>query len=216
VDDWLRDVNQSRVARYAGGPMNPTPTPPPPPTRRPPTAAEAKALGHPLRLRILFACRERARTNKELAEALGTTPGTIHYHLRQLVAQGFLQPEEPRVGKRGSTEQPYRSTGRSWQLSGTAEGSRVLLRAGADEVAAAADDDVLTLTRLGLSLRPADLAELLERLNGLVEEFAGRSLTSPDATRAPVGGETESVALFVALHRSADAGDEEHPSAPAG
>jgi DNA-binding transcriptional ArsR family regulator len=174
--------------------------------RRPPTAAEARALGHPLRLRILFACRERARTNKQLAEALGTTPGTIHYHLKQLVAQDFLRPEEPRPGPRGSTEQPYRSTGKSWQLSGTAEGSRVLLQVGADEVAAAPADDVLSLTRLGLTLPADELRELDERLQALVEEFAERSRTSPSWSADELPDDAESVTLFVALHRTPDGG----------
>jgi DNA-binding transcriptional ArsR family regulator len=189
--------------------------PPRPPdvARRPPTAAEARALGHPLRLRILFACRERARTNKQLAEALGTTPGTIHYHLKQLVAQDFLQPEEPRPGPRGSTEQPYRSTGKSWQLSGTAEGARLLLQVGAEEAAQA--DDVVTLTRIGLTLPEDELRELDERLQGLIEEFAGRSRTSPRGPAGEVPDDTESVTLFVALHRTPDGGEDGHDGSAA-
>jgi DNA-binding transcriptional ArsR family regulator len=170
--------------------------------RRAPTAAEAKALGHPLRLRILFACRDRARTNKELAEALGTTPGTIHYHLKPLLAQGFLRAEEPRPGARGSTEQPYRSTGKSWQLSGTPEGSRSLRQAGVEELLAAADEDLLSLTRLGLSLAPEDVEELVRRLAELVETFAARSGTPVDGPDQPAPEDAESVALFVALHRT--------------
>jgi DNA-binding transcriptional ArsR family regulator len=172
------------------------------PDRRAPTAAEAKALGHPLRLRILFACRDRARTNKELAAVLDTTPGTIHYHLKPLLAQGFLRAEEPRPGPRGSTEQPYRSTGKSWQLSGTPEGSRTLRQAGVEELLAAPEEDLLSLTRLGMTLAPDDVEELARRLEELVETFAARSrtaITGPDRA-APEGA--ESVALFVALHRT--------------
>jgi DNA-binding transcriptional ArsR family regulator len=171
-------------------------------SRRPPTAAEAKALGHALRLRILFACRDRARTNKELAETLDTTPGTIHYHLKPLLAQGFLRAEEPRPGARGSTEQPYRSTGKSWQLSGTSEGSRTLLQAGIEELLAAPGDDVLSLTRLGMSLAPDDVAELVRRIAELAEMFAARSSTPITGPARPVPEDAESVALFVALHRT--------------
>jgi DNA-binding transcriptional ArsR family regulator len=170
--------------------------------RRSPTAAEAKALAHPLRLRILFACRERGRTNKELSEALETTPGTIHYHLKPLLAEGFLRPEEPRPGPRGSTEQPYRSTGKSWQLSGTPEGSRTLLEAGVGELLSVADEDLLDLTRLGLSLTATDLAELVRRLGALADEFAARSHTSATGVADAVPEDAESVALFVALHRT--------------
>jgi DNA-binding transcriptional ArsR family regulator len=174
---------------------------PPAGRKRPPTAAEARALGHPLRLRILFACRDRARTNKELAETLGSTPGTIHYHLKPLVAEGFLQPETPRPGPRGSVEQPYRSTGKSWELSGTPRGSRTLLEVGVDELEAAGAEAVVHLTRLGLTLRPADAEELDTRLGLLVEEFASRSLTPPGTSADDLPDDAESFTLFVALHR---------------
>jgi DNA-binding transcriptional ArsR family regulator len=186
----------------------PLPDPPRPgASRRPPTAAEARALGHPLRMRILFACRDRGRTNKELADALRSTPGTIHYHLKRLVEQGFLRPEEARPGPRGSTEQPYRATGKSWQLRGTPEGARTLLQVGADEASAAHQDDVLGLTRLGLTLARDDLDELVRRLDELVDEFFGRSRTRADGDPAGANDEElESVALFVALHRTHEGG----------
>ena len=174
------------------------------PERRPPTAAEAKALGHPLRLRILFACRAHARTNKELAEALGTTPGTIHYHLRQLVDQGFLRREEPRRGPRGSREQPYRTTGKSWQMGWHPEGSQALREVGAQELLAARPEDVLTVTRLGLSLPDAEVEELLARLSALAEEFAARSRTPVDAPDATPPQDAGSVTLFVSVHRPPD------------
>jgi DNA-binding transcriptional ArsR family regulator len=174
--------------------------------RRPPTAAEARALGHPLRLRILFACRENARTNKELAESLGSTPGTIHYHLKPLVSEGFLRPEEPRPGPRGSTEQPYRSTGKSWELSGTPQGSRALLEVGVDELEAARADAIVHLTRLGLTLRPVDVEELDARLGTLIEEFAARSLTGPVSRAGSLPADAASFTLFVALHRSDEDG----------
>jgi DNA-binding transcriptional ArsR family regulator len=174
---------------------------PPAAPKRLPTAAEARALGHPLRLRILFACRDRARTNKELAEALGSTPGTIHYHLKPLVAEGFLQPGSPRPGPRGSIEQPYRSTGKSWQLSGTPQGSRTLLEVGVDELEAARAESIVHLTRLGLTLRRADVEELDTRLGHLIEEFAGRSLSRPGASAEDLPDDAASFTLFVALHR---------------
>lgn len=193
---------------------DPAATPPDAPSpevrRRPPTAAEARALGHPLRLRILFACREHARTNKELAESLGSTPGTIHYHLKPLVAEGFLRPEEPRPGARGSTEQPYRSTGKSWELSGTPQGARTLLEVGVDELEAARADAIVHLTRLGLTLRPADVEELDARLGALTEEFAARSLSRPGAT-GTLPDDAVSFALFVALHRPEDGGAPPRP-----
>jgi DNA-binding transcriptional ArsR family regulator len=183
-------------------PTSDTDTAAPPVQRRPPTAAEARALAHPLRMRILFACRERARTNKDLAQLLDSTPGTIHYHLKPLVEQGFLRPEASRPGPRGSTEQPYRATGKSWQLTGTPESSRTLLQVGADELEAASAEAVLSLTRLGLSLREPDLTELVRRLDELVDEYSRRSLTPTGGSAGDPPDDATSVTLFVALHRN--------------
>src|SRR6056297_1192550 len=175
-------------------------TPPTPDTgtRRTPTAAEARALGHPTRLRIVFACRDRALTTSQLAAHLDTTPGTIHYHLRALVDQGFLVRETPRRGARGAREQPYRATGKSWQIAGDAAGSGALRRAGVDELLAAPDDDVLALTRLGVTVPTAELDELLLRLHDLVDEVARRGRDEPPAA------DTGSVTLFLAVTRAPD------------
>src|ERR687898_90203 len=84
--------------------------------RRPATPEEARALSHPLRMRILRLCLDQALTNKQLAEHLGRDPGTVLHHVRTLVATGFLVPEEVRQGEKGALEKPYRATGRSWTL----------------------------------------------------------------------------------------------------
>ena len=83
--------------------------------RRQATHEEAKALAHPDRLRIIRLTFDEALTNKELADRLGRNPGTTLYHLRMLVATGFVAAEEPRRGE-GAAEVPYRSTGKSWTL----------------------------------------------------------------------------------------------------
>ena len=86
------------------------------PARRPATPDEAKALAHPDRLRIIRLTYDAALTNKELAERLGRNPGTTLYHLRVLVATGFVAAEAARKGNRGAAEVPYRSTGKSWTV----------------------------------------------------------------------------------------------------
>ena len=80
------------------------------------SAREIKALAHPLRLRILRLCGLHELTNKQLADRLGQDPGTMLYHVRQLLSTGFLEPAEVRTGESGALEKPYRSTGRSWNL----------------------------------------------------------------------------------------------------
>lgn len=166
------------------------------PDHRLPTAAEAKALGHPTRLRILFACRDRARTNKELAELLDSTPGTIHYHLRPLVEQGFLQPEEVRPGPRGSRQQPYRATGRSWEVAGDRGTTAALVEASLDEIGAVGDDRVVAVSRLGLSLPPGEVATFVAEVGALLDRAAARS-----RSREPGRGDEERVAVFFAVTR---------------
>jgi predicted transcriptional regulator len=74
--------------------------------RRAATLEEARALAHPVRLRILRMCLDEARTNKDLASRLGLPAGSVLHHVRTLVATGFLLEGEHRRGPRGTTEKP--------------------------------------------------------------------------------------------------------------
>src|SRR3954464_4703198 len=80
------------------------------------TLAETRALAHPLRLRIIRLLYDRSLTNRELARALGENPATVLHHVRTLLRTNFIAAEPERRGPRGTTEKPYRSTGRSWGL----------------------------------------------------------------------------------------------------
>src|SRR5882757_11405167 len=91
--------------------------PPPSSPHRPASRAEAAALASPVRLRIIRLTYRRALTNKEIARRLGKDPATTLYHVRKLVAAGFLAAQPERTGPRGSKEIPYRSTGLSWRLN---------------------------------------------------------------------------------------------------
>jgi predicted ArsR family transcriptional regulator len=161
--------------------------------RREATPEEAKALAHPDRLRIIRLTYDEALTNKQLADRLGRNPGTTIYHLRMLVATGFVAADTPRRGKRGAAEVPYRSTGKSWTLD-IGEPSQ-------DTIAAIVDAfrteilesplDTRRTSRLALRLSPQRRADLEARLEALVEEAASWP-------RDPDG---EPWALFVALHQ---------------
>ncbi len=150
------------------------------------TPADLKALAHPLRMRILRLCLHDALTNKEIADRLDLDPATSLYHVRQLAQNGFLEGQPPRTGKRGALEKPYRATGKSWSLSFPRADdhlSAVLagLDAARDEIVAAGPGSVITNTRAGLRLSPDDIAELTERLQALVQEFAQRP-NDPDGS----------------------------------
>jgi DNA-binding transcriptional ArsR family regulator len=141
--------------------------------RRPATPAEARALAHPLRLRILRLCLDRSLTNKELAARLERDPGTILHHVRVLLETGFLAPDPPRPGARGSTERPYRATGKSWTLSvgdDAPTGSLAMVEAFRDELAEVRHEDVRTLARLGVRLRPDAMQAFVDRMESLIND----------------------------------------------
>ena len=162
------------------------------PARREATPEEAKALAHPDRLRIIRLTFDEALTNKQLAERLGRNPGTTLYHLRMLVATGFVAPEEPRRGARNASEVPYRSTGKSWTLD-VGEPSHDVTAAMVDAFRAELLEspvDTRKASRLALRLTREQQVELEARLEALVEEAASWE-PAPDG---------EPWALFVSMH----------------
>jgi DNA-binding transcriptional ArsR family regulator len=169
--------------------------------KRPPTLQEARALAHPLRLRILRVCLDQARTNSELATALGQKPATMLYHVRTLLRTGFLAEEPTRPGPRGTVEKPYRATGKSWQMqrSGSPEERqrlRAVFEALAAEVDDAGPDSVLELARLAVRLRPEQVEDLRAQLRALIAQFP----VPPDYLAQNSSG-TDPYAMLLVLHR---------------
>jgi DNA-binding transcriptional ArsR family regulator len=72
---------------------------------------QLKALGHPLRLRVLEtlgAQDDDELTNRELANRLGVDPGHLHFHVRMLLSAGLIEL----VDRTGGREKPYRAVAR--------------------------------------------------------------------------------------------------------
>lgn len=142
----------------------------------PANAREIKALAHPLRLRILRLCEMDELTNKQLADRLGHDPGTVLYHLRQLLAAGFLEPAEIRTGVSGALEKPYRSTGRSWNLdtalhTAGPDGPLAPLAELREELTEAGPDALANLSRFVLHLSPQDAEDLVTRVYAVLSEY---------------------------------------------
>lgn len=137
------------------------------------SAALARALSSPLRLRILRLCAWEARTNKELADLLDVNPGTMLHHVRTLVETELLTAEPARAGARGAREVPYRATGRSWRAPRVPNQSVVLLETMRQQIVGVDPEEIET-SWLGLRLNGEHLAELRDRLYGLLEEFKER------------------------------------------
>ena len=90
--------------------------------RRAATSEEAKALAHPDRLRIIRLTFDEALTNKELADRLGRNPGTTLYHLRMLVATGFVAADG--AAPRGEERRPRCPTDRPGSRGHSTSASR--------------------------------------------------------------------------------------------
>lgn len=142
--------------------------------RTPATAAQAKALGSPVRLRILRLCLHDELTNQQLAARLECDPSTLHYHARILLDSGFLERAEPRHGSTGALEKPYRSTGLSWTLDiGIDKGDATLamLDAFRAELTEAGPESVESSSRFVLHLDEAARNEMLQRIQEILDEY---------------------------------------------
>ena len=172
-------------------------------------AQEIKALAHPLRLRILRLCGLHELTNKQLADRLGHDPGTVLYHVRQLLAAGFLEPAKVRTGISGALEKPYRSTGRSWNLDTALhdaglEGPLAPLDALREELTEAGPDALTNLSRFVLHLSPQDAEDLSTRIFAVLSEYTDTDQQRSD--QPSYGG------LFI-LHKTAGHVDDQGEAA---
>jgi DNA-binding transcriptional ArsR family regulator len=179
------------------GSQAPSPYPRP---RREATVVEARALAHPLRLRILRLCWQQELTNKQLADRLGRDPGTVHYHVRLLAEAGLLEPAPVRTGASGALEKPYRATGQSWWLSNPladaeADSRMAPLAAFQEELREAGPESIQTFTRFTLHLSPEDVETLDRRILAILDEYAERDNERLD--RPAHGG-------IIVVHRLAD------------
>src|SRR6267378_2897731 len=79
-------------------------------------AEQLKALGHPLRLRVLEMLGgegEKPLTNRELAQRLGVDPGHLHFHVRMLLRAGIIERAQGGKGR----EKPYRAVATTMRVA---------------------------------------------------------------------------------------------------
>jgi DNA-binding transcriptional ArsR family regulator len=99
---------------------------------------QLKALGHPLRVRVLEMLGEREEshlTNRELAQRLGVDPGHLHFHVRMLLKAGLIELVDDGVGH--GREKPYRAVARTFRVA-----PELLASGGARDIQAAMIDQV--------------------------------------------------------------------------
>lgn len=141
------------------------------------TAAQYKALGHPLRHRLLFALGQEPATISQLAAALDTAKGNVSHHLGVLRDAGMVQVAGRRQ-VRGGTEQYYRRTARRLHFQGNddatstamAANTAVAMEAVAAELISSTSTPLVTVRNTRLTAEQA--ATLAEEIRRLVENLA--------------------------------------------
>jgi DNA-binding transcriptional ArsR family regulator len=146
---------------------------------------QLKALGHPLRVRVLELLaqeQQSALTNRELAQRLEVDPGHLHFHVRMLLKAGLIEL----AGNGRGREKPYRAVAKTFRVA-----PDLLASGGARDLQAAMIDQVQRAHTLysseGGRFRSAQLEVRLpiERVLELMTEFLTntRDLAEDDADK---------------------------------
>jgi DNA-binding transcriptional ArsR family regulator len=126
--------------------------------------AQFKAMGHPVRQRLLFVLGEPA-TISQLAARLDLAKGTVSHHLKVLRDAGMVAVIETRK-VRGGTEQYYRRSAARLDIAPKApEPLAAMLQGFAHEVMASDADPLLLLRHVRLT--PAQARRLRDALTEL-------------------------------------------------
>lgn len=149
--------------------------------------AQFRALGHPLRHRLLNLLRQRPATLAQLASALGSTKGTVGYHVQLMVDAGLVRLAGTRR-VRGGTERYYEPVGSGLRHdTDAADRTAFLVQAALDEMLPhrPGDEDVAVLRHVRLTPAQArDVAARIERF-ATDEHLAGGE--GPDEPGDPHG-----------------------------
>jgi DNA-binding transcriptional ArsR family regulator len=128
--------------------------------------AQFKALGHPLRHRMVNLLRQRPASLRQLAAALGIAKGTAGFHVRVLREAGLVRLAETRP-VRGGTEQYFALVSSGFTFGDEAQvGAEFLLKAALAEMATPrpGQPEHTVLRHLWLTAEQArELADRLER-----------------------------------------------------
>jgi DNA-binding transcriptional ArsR family regulator len=158
---------------------------------------QLKALGHPLRVRVLEMLGQEGDwqlTNRELAQRLGVDPGHLHFHVRMLLKAGLIELAD--ANGRGR-EKPYRAVAKVFRIA-----PELLAAGGASDIQAAMIDQVQRAHGLYSgdgTFRSAQLEVKLsiEAAVTLMGEFL-------DSARSDEDGDADKIVLTVFAHPPAN------------
>src|SRR5215203_652637 len=169
-----------------------------------------RAIGHPLRLRLLTIFNERVASPSDLAAELGEPIGNVSYHTRILARLGCVELVKTKQ-VRGAVEHYYRAVVRpvfsddDWAelpLSIRKSLAGAVLTEIADDMGASAseggfDRDEVHLSRTTLTLDQQGWQELNELLQEVADQALG--IQAQSAARLHSDGVEESEAAVLAL-----------------
>jgi len=130
---------------------------------------QAKLLGSAQRVKIIGTMLDTAKTAKQVADELGESPGSIHYHILKLYEGGLIDLVETRaVG--GIVEKYYKSKAKWFNTKGTQMIDPVL----ADDYAAASR----TRISLRMQLNTEQYEEMTQEFRELLEKWVNKTLAT--------------------------------------
>ncbi len=154
-------------------------------------AAVLEALAHPARLDLLtYLISERAATASACARAVGDTPSNCSYHLRVLARHGLVVPDASKDGR----ERPWRATLTGFDTDEeTAPQLAAAVRAASLQLDQRLARDYLsrhdhgpaawraaaTYSTYTLRTTPAELGDLIEKLDALIRPFITATRDDP-------------------------------------
>lgn len=171
-----------------------------------------KAIGHPLRLRLLTILNERVASPSELADELGETLGNVSYHVRKLADLKCIELVKT-TPVRGALEHHYRAVARpvfsdaDWarlpvsirkSLSDAVLAEIALDMGGAAEEGGF-DRDEMHVSRTPITLDQQGWEELNELLQKLVFQALEIQTQSAERLQDAGAGESEAAALVLML-----------------
>jgi DNA-binding transcriptional ArsR family regulator len=171
-----------------------------------------KAIGHPLRLKLLTLLNERVASPSELADELGEPLGNVSYHMRRLAELECIELVRT-TPVRGALEHHYRATARpvfsddDWARLPTSIRKSLadaVLAEIAVDVAGAADEggfnrDEMHVSRTPIALDQQGWNDLNEVLQSVVYQALEIQAQSADRLQASDAEDSEAAELVLML-----------------